>query len=210
MFTELGAGFPAQKEFVQISPPPASFCPAARISFSGGFCCCWLQRHHCIWWEAEAKLSEGSPTNTSGSHQILLGIKPGEGKSLLAMKKSSLLHRQGGERRVLSGPKKSLNFPAPALRAVTVIMVVCRVCWQNKDQARKWSPTCFCCRWINICKLQILICRSASSVGEVVPLGKGLEWKPVGPYGWICTNGGYGCYSWPGRKGLSRVSCKAE
>lgn len=34
----------------------------------------------------------GSPADTPGSWQILLGIKPGEGKSLLSMKLSSLLH----------------------------------------------------------------------------------------------------------------------
>lgn len=64
---------------------------------------------------------------TPGSHQTLLGIK-----SLLTMKISSLLHCQGGERRALSDPEMSLNFPAAFLRAV--ITVVSRLCWHNRDK----------------------------------------------------------------------------
>lgn len=149
-------------------------------------------------------MSEGSLADKPGYHQILLGIK-----SLLT-KKISSLHCQGGERHALLDPEMSLNFPATVLSAV--ITVVSRLCWHNRDKPNKWSPACFCCRGINICKVQIPVCRSVLSVGKAVPdmpLGKGLESKPAGSYGWICTNRGYGCHNWSGRKGLSRGSCKA-
>lgn len=79
-------------------------------------------------------MSEVSLADTPGSHQIVLGIKPGEGKILLSMKISSFLHCQGGERHIWLGPKMSLNFPAPALRALPVIPVVSQVCWHKRDQ----------------------------------------------------------------------------
>lgn len=117
------------------------------------------------------------------------GLNLGEGKNLLSMKISSLPHCQGGERHVLLGPKMSLNFPTPATRAFTVITVASWVCWHNRNQPHEWSPTCFSCRWINLCKLQVCVDRWQSGAGRAA--GEG-PWVETSRLLWMCAGFGWG------------------